>query len=94
MNYLAGNNSIPMGVDGYDLQRRIQHIEDVLGITAAREKQRRMDWYKRRRELVLERREARKQGMTLDQYLSAKQMTTRIASLPSSIRSLYDKAGS
>lgn len=93
MNYLAGNNSIPMGVDGYDLQRRIKHIEDVLGITAAREKQRRMDLYKRRRELVLERREARKQGMTLDQYLSKKQMTTRIASLPPAILASYNKVG-
>ena len=58
-----------------DLEERMKVIEDRLGITEEREKQRRADWFRRKRELVLKRREARKAGVTLEQYLQYENIT-------------------
>ena len=58
-----------------DLEERMKVIEDRLGITEEREKQRRADWFRRKRELVLKHREARKAGVTLEQYLQYENIT-------------------
>jgi hypothetical protein len=77
--------------DIWDLEKRIKRIEDVTGITEERERERRAELFRHKRKLVLLRREAKKAGVTIQQYWESQTYATYVASLPKSIVDSYEK---
>ena len=78
-----------------ELRKRIKEIEDRLGITAEREKEARAKLFKRKREMVLDRREARKEGIDLQTYYSRQQFWNNalMPKIPKAVLDQYNALG-